>query len=304
MSAVCIREGKGQSLLQFVEDFTLIDIETTGLFPLFDSIIEIGAIRYRNNSEVARFHSLISIGDRKIEPFIEHLTGITTEMLKDAPPLESTLKSFTDFVGSDVILGHNISFDINFIYDYCEKLFGSLFCNDYVCTLRLARRATLPVINNQLTTLARHFNLGQEQGHRALQDCETTFLIYNKLREYILANNISMAKRPYTPLSNICATVDKINFDNTFFGKTFVFTGALVNMERKEAAQIVINRGGCVGETVTKATNFLVLGDYSYCSTITEGKSNKHKKAEDLILKGHDLLVIPESFFLSMIKEN
>ncbi len=75
-------------------------------------------------------------------------------------------------------------------------------------------------------------------------------------------------------------------------------------MVRKDAAQLVANLGGILGDGVTKKTNFLVLGNFDYCSTIKEGKSSKHKRAEQLILKGQDLQIIPESVFLSMVAED
>ena len=67
--------------------------------------------------------------------------------------------------------------------------------------------------------------------------------------------------------------------------------------------QIVANFGGINGDNVTKKTNFLILGNNDYCSSIKDGKSNKHKKAESLILQGNDLIIIPESVFYDMIND-
>lgn len=120
------RPNKGKSLLVFPDDYTVIDIETTGLDPLFDDIIEIAGIKYRENKEIERFQSLINPG-RKIGDFIVELTGITNEMLLDAPSIETVLPRFLEFVGNDTIVGHNVHFDINFIYDNVENLKMSSF---------------------------------------------------------------------------------------------------------------------------------------------------------------------------------
>ena len=72
-------------------------------------------------------------------------------------------------------------------------------------------------------------------------------------------------------------------------------------MPRKDAMQIVVDHGGSVGDSVTKKTNYLVLGDNSYCKSIRDGKSSKIKKAEKLKLDGIDIEIIPESVFYDMI---
>lgn len=74
-------------------------------------------------------------------------------------------------------------------------------------------------------------------------------------------------------------------------------------MKRTDAAQIVVNLGGTVAASVTKNTNYLVLGNNDYCSSIKDGKSNKQKKAEQLILNGSDLIILDENTFYNMIIE-
>ena len=72
---------------------------------------------------------------------------------------------------------------------------------------------------------------------------------------------------------------------------------------RQEAAQIIVNLGGSCENGVTKKTNFLILGNNDYCSSIKDGKSSKQKKAEEYKLKGQDIEIIPESVFYDMINE-
>ena len=108
--------------------------------------------------------------------------------------------------------------------------------------------------------------------------------------------------------SNLSAkdiVTEKTDFDEThpLFGKTCVFTGTLEKMARKDAMQIVVDLGGLVGNSVTKKTNYLILGNNDYCSSIKGGKSSKQKKAESLKLAGNDIEIISENVFYDMISE-
>jgi DNA polymerase-3 subunit epsilon len=82
-----------------------------------------------------------------------------------------------------------------------------------------------------------------------------------------------------------------------------VFTGKLEKFTRKEAMQIVADLGGINEDGITKKTNFLILGNNDYCSTIKDGKSNKQKKAEQYILNGQDIVIVPETVFHDMLEE-
>jgi len=87
------------------------------------------------------------------------------------------------------------------------------------------------------------------------------------------------------------------------FGKTFVFTGTLQRMVRKDAMQLVVDMGGICGDGVTVKTNYLVLGNNDYCSSIKVGKSSKHKKAERYKAEGLDIEIISENVFYEMVAE-
>ena len=99
---------------------------------------------------------------------------------------------------------------------------------------------------------------------------------------------------------------DNNDFDEThpLYKKVCVFTGTLEKYTRQEAAQIVVNFGGLCGNSVTRKTNFLILGNNDYVSTIKNGKSSKQIKAEEYKLKGQDIEIISESLFYDMINDN
>ena len=108
------REAKGSSLLQIPASYTMIDTETTGLDPQYDKIIEMAAVKVRDGKEVARFETLVN-PEQPIDDFIADLTGITNEELSAAPVAADCLPDFMEFIGDDLIVGHNIHFDVNFI---------------------------------------------------------------------------------------------------------------------------------------------------------------------------------------------
>ena len=99
-------------------------------------------------------------------------------------------------------------------------------------------------------------------------------------------------------------TATSVNFDpeHPLYGKVCVFTGALERMTRKEAMQIVVDLGAICGDSVTEKTNYLILGNNDYCTTIKDGKSSKQKKAEKLKLKGNEIEIISENIFYDLIK--
>lgn len=171
-----------KNLNKFVDDYVLVDIETTGLSPITDEIIEIGAIKVKQNKIVDKYNELIKV-NREISPFITNLTGITNEMLQTGKNPITVYKEFIDFIGENVIIGHNVNFDLGFLTDKCKKYINYNLTNDYVDTMYLARRLVKDTMNYKLGTLAEYFNVSYEGAHRGLKDVEITYEVYNCLRK-------------------------------------------------------------------------------------------------------------------------
>ncbi len=305
---------KGSSIIAFPNEYTIIDIETTGLSPAYDEIIEISAIQVRDGIATEFFSSLVKpVYD--IDPFISALTGITNEMLSKAPDINVILPKFYDFIGNDILIGHNVNFDINFLYDYFEDFTSLRLTNDFIDTMRIFKKLHPELKHHRLCDLAAYYGIDYINAHRSLNDCKINLGCYYKLACEInekystIQDFIDLFKKrprkkhsPQLKASDIIATTDDIDEDNPLFGKVFVFTGALERLLRKEAMQIVVNYGGINGDNVTKKTNYLVLGNNDYCKSIKDGKSSKQKKAEKLKLEGQDIEIIPESVFYDMIE--
>ena len=180
-----VRPFKGNSLLAFPSDFTVVDIESTGGSAAVAEIIEVSALRYRDDKFVAAFSSLIK-PSTYIPYFITMLTGITDEMVADAPERKGVLRDFLAFLGEDVIIGHNVNFDVNFLYDEIALHLGFNMKNDFVDVLKLSRLYLPNLINHKQVTIAEYFGLDTSGAHRALKDTEICAENYLRIKKIAL----------------------------------------------------------------------------------------------------------------------
>lgn len=311
------REGKGKNIIAFPDTYCVLDTETTGLSPEWDEIIEVGAIRYYKGEEVDRFQSLIqpimSSEGEYVSPFITELTGITNEMLSGAPRSSEVMPVFADFLGTDPVVGYNVAFDINFLYDAFDRI-NRIFSNDYIDVMRLARKLYPDLPHHRLKDMVKVLSIPVDDEHRALADVVATATCYtvlhnNAIRKYGSEDAfIDVFKGSYNGrrgvrAGDVIGDESKNNPDSPLYKKYCVFTGKLERFSRQEAMKIVADLGGINEDGVTKHTNYLILGNNDYCKTITEGKSNKQKKAESYKLKGQDIEILSETVFYDMLKD-
>ncbi len=309
------RADKGNSIIALPSSYCMLDLETTGYCPGWDDIIEIAAIKYVDGQETARFQTLVQPphceDGEYVSSFITELTGITNEMLVDAPQIADAITEFDAFLGDSLIIGYNVSFDVNFLYDAYEEHLHKALTNDFIDCLRMARRLHPEMDHHRLCDITEKLGVVNERAHRAMSDVEATQKCYLLLAQEALDKYGSeedfaktwKSKGGSKGLAKTIVAFDdiKIDPDNPLYGKVCVFTGKLEKFERKDAMQIVANLGGINGDGVTKKTNYLILGNNDYCSTIKDGKSSKQKKAEQYKLDGYDIEIIPENVFYEMI---
>ena len=166
------------------DSFVVVDLETTGLDPAKDGIIELAAIRIEAGKETQRFAALVQ-RNRKLPKTVVELTGITDQLLKEqGEPLEQALQGFLAFVGKDRLVGYNIAFDMGFLRSACTGFRKPVLTNRCTDLLNLARRRIYGVPNYQLPTLAKHLELPCKEVRRAQNDCELLLQLYWKLNEF------------------------------------------------------------------------------------------------------------------------
>ena len=308
------RVYKGKNCVDFPDKYVSIDVETTDLIPEFGKIIEVSAISVQNETVVDRYESLVNpfANEVFIPTDIEKLTGITEEMISNAPKLDVVMPQFHDFIGNNIVIGFNVNFDINFIYDSLLSL-NRKFENDFIDVMRISRKLFPEMKHHRLKDMKEKLNVISQHSHRAGADAQATLECFQRMKD-IVSNScgipafIDSFKRTSERhinykeiLKNITPINNEIDDTNPLFEKTVVFTGALSSMERKNAFQIVANLGGTPANSLTQKTNFLVVGNEEFSTSVKNGETNKMKKAKQYKEKGLDIEVISENAFLDIV---
>ena len=168
--------------------FVIVDLETTGGAPFGGSeITEFGAVKVRGGEVIGEFSTFVRI-DGAIPQFIVEMTGITDEMIADAPGIETVFPQFIEWVGSheeSVLIAHNAPFDISFLKAAALKLEFEWPKYLVLDTVKLGRIAIDrdEVPNYKLGTLAAFFETEVRPTHRALDDGQTTVEIFHRIIE-------------------------------------------------------------------------------------------------------------------------
>ena len=162
------------------DTYVSIDLETTGLNPKRDRIIEIGAIRVEQGEITEEFSTFVNPG-RKLEERITELTGIRDEDLTEAPELDEVFPKLLEFMGDLPLLGHSILFDYSFLKKAAvdRKL---TFERSAVDTLQIARKYLPDLPHRNLEYLCRYYEI-PHHAHRALEDAKATDRLFRKLAE-------------------------------------------------------------------------------------------------------------------------
>ena len=158
------------------DDIVIFDIETTGLHPANERITEIGAVKLRNLEVVEEFSTFVN-PMMPIPMNIQNLTGITDDMVKDAPTEDKAVADFMAFVGNSPVAAHNAKFDVSFIKSALSRM-GREFTNPVVDTLAISKASLKGLKNHKLDTIAKYYKLGDFDHHRAVADAKMLCDIY------------------------------------------------------------------------------------------------------------------------------
>lgn len=296
----------------------IVDLETTGLDSNFEQIIEIGAIKVNLDTGVVidEFQMLTKPDDNqfedeydedgvliygedddeietrsplpfKLDPLITKITGITDEMISGAPRNKDAVDAFFKFSGDLEIWAFNSGFDSKFLNNHTNE---HKRIRDI---LAVAKKAFPNLKSYKLSKIARHLNIASDGAHRAIADC-------------LMAKEILLKALPLVPQDSYVshhhfkASDYAPKAEGIFFGKTIVFTGALVAMTRDGAAKHASYFGFKIGSSVTKKTNYLVVGIQDLTHLAGHDRSSKHRRAEELNAEGFKIEIITENDFIKL----
>ncbi len=170
---------RGTADMAFDGEYVAFDLETTGLSPRHDRIIEIGAVIMKDGVEVDRFQTFVD-PERRLSKEVSELTGITDDMLRGAPKIEEIMPKLLDFIGNRPLVAHNARFDACFVTRACEQL-GLEFQLTAIDTLILAQNLLPHLTKFKLDVVAKEFELGDFNHHRAADDAVICGQILAKL---------------------------------------------------------------------------------------------------------------------------
>lgn len=288
----------------------LIDVETTGINPCRDAIVQISAVRYQGDEKVDVMDTYIN-PLRKIPSEATMIHGITNDMVRSYPPIKEMRSRFMEVINDAILVGYNVLFDLRFLnMAFHGALTGSL----YTDVLPMVKgKFKLP--NYKLETVATHLGSCPEGGfHNSLADCEATAAVYFHLRQIGCLESVFeyreteeyVRKRwadKSTPPSQIIPKEIPTDESHPFYGKRIVFTGEL-SIERDAAMQMAVDVGALVKSSVSGKTDFLVVGQQDITLVGDSGISTKEKTARELndSGKGH-IQILSEQEFMELVQQ-
>ena len=225
---------KGTLINKYTPNYVIFDLETTGISPNYDEVIEISALKVKGGEVVDEFNTLVNPG-RKIPFGATKVNGITNAMVAEAPAFSHVLAEFLDFAEGLVLVGHNIArFDMKFIWRDAEQYFGEIPQNNYVDTLQVARKHLPKMEHHRLVDLAEHYGISSEGAHRALNDCYMNQKVYEcmvaEMREAHqkrveeapkkASEDVEVLQRPQHFTVKIRGVVERITYQNPENGYT------------------------------------------------------------------------------------
>lgn len=289
--------------------YIIFDFETSGINSKYAEIIEISAIKIKDNNIVQEFNTLIKPSN-PIDPSSTAINGITDDMVIDAPNLREILPKFIEFLGNNILLGYNISsFDLPILRRVSAKILNIDIHNEYLDVLYMAREQLPDLSDHKLSTIASYFDISTDGAHRALTDCYIINKCYQSLLRLSNDASVSQNNRKSTEkiarntikISEIKAKTTDFDTSNPFYMKQCVFTGELHAFNRKTAMQAVVDAGGILKSSVTKNTDYLIVGHQDSVATKRTGISKKERDANANQLKGYPIKILYEQEFLKLL---
>lgn len=281
------------------DNFTVVDIETSGFNPELHKIIEVAAIKVINGKPVDSYHSLLNYRG-KLNPAISDLTSIDDNSLKCAPDRKSVLSEFFDFIGDYDLVGHNImQFDNKFLWFSALSVGLTPKRNGLIDTLDMAR-ATVLSDSYKLGYLCKELDISVDNTHRALDDAKLTLMLFEKITQQFhigvepkfmeYESSSPYAQKVDTKYLTKKRNISSRNIENkTFCITTFQPFGSFKS--ESGLMQFIVDADGKISNNLTQKTDYLIDCDPVYVST-------KERKALEYIRQGKSRVKIigPDQF--------
>src|SRR5665213_2369306 len=171
--------------------YAIVDIETTGGHASANGITEIAICIHNGKKVIERYSTLIN-PKRHIPIYISALTGISNEMVENAPSFEDVAHDIYHLLNGKIFVAHNVNFDYSFVRYHLAAAGYELQCNK-LCTVRLGRKIIPGLPSYGLGKLCRHLDIANESRHRAVGDAEATAVLFSMLLQKDSANHIQQA---------------------------------------------------------------------------------------------------------------
>lgn len=300
-------------------DFLAIDVETANRYQR-GSICSFAVIHCHDGIHETVFSELLN-PQIEIDPCFTHIHGITNSMVADKPSFGDIWPIVAPLLQKYPVVAHNAAFDISCLEQAQDNFSFSPIDISYMCSLQASRIVYYHKFSSySLDSLCAHFNIPLEH-HNAASDAVACAKLVETMAAERNAKNLdefaqrcglvlkSSLNNGYVPVTQVpiqyvfCAPEFESAVCETLSGKTVVFTGAFANMDRSEAEHAAQGFGANIGKNVTRKTDILVVGIQDLVKTKGYEKSSKHRKAEELISEGRDILIIDESEFMRLINE-
>lgn len=193
--------------------FCVIDLETTGGNHQNDKIIEVGMVKI-SELKIAEDKSFLINPQINIPDFIQKLTNISQKDVKDSPIIDDVIEEILDFIGEDIIVAHNTSFDVPFLNSVLSRLGKDLLTNKVICTNVMTRHLIPDILNSNLNYMSRLFNIEHSKAHRAFDDAYATAKLLLKYLSIFEDKGIKKVNQLYYPRNKF--ELDRLHFNNDF----------------------------------------------------------------------------------------
>ncbi len=295
-------------------NFVALDFETANWYR--KSACSIGMVKVENGIIVDQFYSLIKPTPYWFHSINQKIHGLSEDHCSEAPTFGELWPLLEKWFQNEVVVAHNVSFERSVLNHLFEEYQIRANITEYLCSLYLSKVA-YPGLNSYKLPDVYNVVLNKEFDghHHALEDAKASAEIvieivkkwkpptFKGMIGALYEESVKSRTNPKREVKFSSLTPDPgFESNDRFKGKYFVFTGELSSFTKEEAAQFVVNNGGNASDNVTKSTTTVVIGHYNE-KYGPNYKSDKVKKAEDLISKGQNIHLLSEDEFFKLTKK-